>query len=67
MRENEPQTLSNEYPQAIKMLNAHSKSAILNNFIMSYEDLHVEEQQLNPASYYLFLHVYGALTLNLRL
>jgi hypothetical protein len=41
---NEPQTLSDEYSRATKILNAEYKPASLDDVIKKCENLHVEEQ-----------------------
>jgi hypothetical protein len=44
MSANEPQTLSDEYSQATKILDAENKPASLDDVIKTCENLHVEEQ-----------------------
>jgi hypothetical protein len=46
MSTNEPQTLRDEYYQSTKILDAEYKPASLDDVIKTYENLHVEEQQL---------------------
>jgi hypothetical protein len=45
MRANEPQTLTNEYSQATKIIDAEYKPASLDDVIKTCENLYVEEQQ----------------------
>jgi hypothetical protein len=44
MTANEPQTLRDEYSQAIKILDAEFMPASLDDVIKTCENLHVEEQ-----------------------
>jgi hypothetical protein len=44
MSANEPQTLTDEYSQTTKILDAEYKPASLDDVINTYENLHVEEQ-----------------------
>jgi hypothetical protein len=49
MSTNEPQTLRNQYSLATKILDAENKqsSAILNDIIKPWQNLHVEQQQIS--------------------
>jgi FMN phosphatase YigB (HAD superfamily) len=58
---NEPQTLRDEYYQAIKILDAEYKPASLDNVIKTCENLHVKEQHQLKISLEKYEHLFDGI------